>query len=274
MRAFQRRSRTSRRDRRRSGAVNSSPNLGTPQPRVASLSQVSQPWAPIFPTSLRRRLRYASATSMNTTSGVPGHYLLRGNDLFDPDYTGTGHQPMGFDQMMVFYDHFVVTHSKLTATFINTATNNLFKVFLRLDGNNVVIPSTEDLSEMGGNIYDIITPSASTGCVKSLTLSLDVAKFHGQRSSALTATESLTGSATASPADGIYYHMSVFSPTGTTGSIVVQFVLDFEAIFFEPRSPSPSLSSLSSSMERVVRGNESRLLDKKKSELWKSETKQ
>jgi len=181
---------------------------------------------------------------------------------------------MGFDQMMIFYDHFVVTHSRLSATFMNYATNSVFKVFARVDGNNVAVASTEDLSELGGNVYDILTPLNSTGCTKTLTLALDVAKFHGQRPSALTATESLTGSASSSPSDGIYYHLSAFSPSGLTGNILVQYVIDFEAIFFEPRSPSPSLSHLSSSIERVVHANELRLLEKRKCEMSRSETKQ
>ena len=237
----------SKRSRRpRNSGVNSSTNLSHPQARVASLSQVQQPWAPLFPTSVKRRLRYASSVSINSVSGVPGHHLLRANDLFDPDYTGTGHQPMGFDQMMIFYDHFVVTKSSLTATFINSATNTPSKVFIRVDGNNVTVPSTEDLSELGGNIYDILTVQGSTGAIKSLTMSVDIAKYHGQSITAMTAAESLIGSATSSPTDGIYFHISQFSPTGTTVSIGVQFVLEFEAIFFEPRTPSASFLSSSS----------------------------
>jgi len=229
-----------------SRSVNSSPALAYPHPRVASLSQVSQPWAPLFPTSVKRRLRYASSTTINSVSGVPGHYLLRANDLFDPDYTGTGHQPMGFDQMMIFYDHFVVVKSTLTATFINMLTNSSLKAMIRVDGNNVVVSSSEDLCELGGSIYDTLGSFNSSSGVKSLSLSVDVAKYHGQNPLALTATESLTGSASASPADGVYFHLSVWSPDGATNLARVQFVIEFEAVFFEPRTPSASLLSSTS----------------------------
>lgn len=154
--------------------------------------------------------------------------------------------------MMVFYDHFVVAKSTLTATFINTATNVPVKVFIRVDGNNVVVASTEDLSELGGNLYDMLTVQGSTGAIKSLSMSVDIAKYHGQQLSALTAAESLTGSASSSPVDGIYFHISQFSPIGSTVAIVVQFVLEFEAIFFEPRTPSASLLSLSASPAAVA----------------------
>jgi len=169
---------------------------------------------------------------------------------------------MGFDQMMVFYDHFLVTRSKITATFMNGFTNNLFKVFVRVDGNNSVVTSSEDLSELGGNVYDTVTPLSSTGCVKSLTTSVDVAKFHGQNPSAITASESLAGSAGSSPSDGIFYHISAFSPIGSTGSVTVQFVIDYEAIFFEPRTQVPSLTSLTTSVERARTLNEARVLNK------------
>ena len=39
------------------------------------------------------------------------------NSLFDPDFTGTGHQPYYFDQFATIYQRYTVIGSKLTATF-------------------------------------------------------------------------------------------------------------------------------------------------------------
>ena len=39
------------------------------------------------------------------------------NSLFDPNRTGTGHQPYGFDQLSTFYNRYYVTGSKMTVTF-------------------------------------------------------------------------------------------------------------------------------------------------------------
>ena len=46
------------------------------------------------------------------------------NGLYDPDVSGTGHQPRGFDQMMALYDHYVVTKCKMTVMYWNSDETN------------------------------------------------------------------------------------------------------------------------------------------------------
>lgn len=40
-------------------------------------------------------------------------YVFRANSLYDPDYTGTGHQPMFYDEMVTHYNKYTVMYSKL-----------------------------------------------------------------------------------------------------------------------------------------------------------------
>ena len=61
---------------------------------------------------------------MTSTAGAMQTKIVRANDIFDPDYTGTGHQPMGFDQWAVLYNHFVVLGSKVTCRFVLDADEN------------------------------------------------------------------------------------------------------------------------------------------------------
>lgn len=58
-----------------------------------------------FPTSLRRKLRYCDLYQLATgAAGIYGaEQRLRLNGVFDPDYTGTGHQPYGYDQFNTIY---------------------------------------------------------------------------------------------------------------------------------------------------------------------------
>ena len=51
-----------------------------------------------FPERYRTKLRYADEFKMVTASST-GSWIFRANSVFDPDYTGTGHQPRGFDQL-------------------------------------------------------------------------------------------------------------------------------------------------------------------------------
>jgi hypothetical protein len=70
-----------------------------------------------FPKTNQVRLRYVEGISINAGTGTLGLHLFRANSCFDPNYTGTGHQPNGFDQWSAFYNHYVVTHSKITTHF-------------------------------------------------------------------------------------------------------------------------------------------------------------
>jgi len=66
----------------------------------------------LMPTSLKRKLKYAESVRLTIAGAGIGLQQYRGNDLFDPDFTGTGNQPEGFDQICpTFYKRFRVVSS-------------------------------------------------------------------------------------------------------------------------------------------------------------------
>lgn len=76
------------------------------------------------PPTLIRKLRYSDSVQMAPTA-TPSNYFFHANGLFDPDETGSGHQPMGFDQYMALYDHYKVLGSKITVTFAQAPADSL-----------------------------------------------------------------------------------------------------------------------------------------------------
>lgn len=61
-------------------------------------------------------MKYIQMITLTSTAGVPSIYVFRGNSLFDPDYTSTGHQPYGFDQYASLYANYYVAGSKIKIT--------------------------------------------------------------------------------------------------------------------------------------------------------------
>jgi len=217
-------------------------NLGSSRINNSLLNNVVELTQPLFPTATRRRLRYHDSVTITSNSGIPASYLLRANDLYDPDYTSTGHQPMGFDQMMVFFNHFVVLKAKLTCTF-TTKSATYAKVWLRLDGNSASITDRDVLMEAGGYIVEELSYTGTHGSSKTLELSVDVAKYFSQHPSAITANALLTGDAATSPLDIIFLHMVVMDNINASSCpVVADFIIDYEAVFLEPRVPSLSRS--------------------------------
>jgi hypothetical protein len=65
---------------------------------------------------MRTSLRYSETHTFQTgTAGVAGtEQVMRLNDLYDTNLTGTGHQPYGYDQMVGFYNRWRVDRVRLT----------------------------------------------------------------------------------------------------------------------------------------------------------------
>lgn len=64
-------------------------------------------------------MRYCQGFLLQPTAGSVATALqrFRANSIYDPDQSGTGHQPLGHDQWAAFYDHYVVLGSKIKCTF-------------------------------------------------------------------------------------------------------------------------------------------------------------
>jgi len=57
----------------------------------------------MIPDELRVSLKYSQQMVITETTGTATSYVFRGNGPFDPDLTGTGSQPAGYDQWSAFY---------------------------------------------------------------------------------------------------------------------------------------------------------------------------
>lgn len=72
-----------------------------------------------MPTTRRAYLRYSDQISITSTAGIMGSYVFRANSCHDPDYSSVGHQPMGWDQWKLLYNHYVVVGARITATVLS-----------------------------------------------------------------------------------------------------------------------------------------------------------
>lgn len=64
--------------------------------------------------SFHTRLRYVGEFLMNPLAGAVATHYLNPIGLYDPDTSGIGHQPLGFDEIMTMYEHYAVQSSNIT----------------------------------------------------------------------------------------------------------------------------------------------------------------
>lgn len=103
-----------------SGSTKRAKNYTTMQRRrPMAVSRVSRPLSfgkTSLPMSIQNTLRYVEDVSITVDGVGKGTYVFSCNGLYDPNITGTGHQPLYFDQYMALYRHYTVMKSKIKVT--------------------------------------------------------------------------------------------------------------------------------------------------------------
>lgn len=190
---------------------------------------------PLFPPKTVRMLRYSDTFQLTTTVGAVATYVFSANGLYDPNITGTGHQPMGFDQMMIFYNHFCVTKARAWVVAAN-ASSVPCQISIRQDADSTPITDINRILEMGGNAASHLDASATTNAQKELRLEIDIAKMQGITWTALMADNTLRGSAAANPTEQTYFHIQAFSGAGFTATVNFDIIIEYTSYFLEPRT--------------------------------------
>jgi hypothetical protein len=208
------------------------------QAKTGSLTSMQETSMPVFPSRTTRRVRYATTISITATNiGTVSGYVFSCNGLFDPDITSTGHQPMGFDQVMLFYNHYHVRSSKINVNFRNTAGVPI-NCAIRVTADTTIGTSAETFLEFGGYNTETLDAKSVSGSVKRLIESCDIKRFQGV-DDIMDVTE-LSGTIAANPAEGSFFHVVVWDPLSTGGIVTAEVVIDYVATFSEPRILTPS----------------------------------
>lgn len=204
----------------------------------STASRALRLYTPVFAASTRRTITYFEPNlSITSTGGVVSRYFLSANGAYDPNITGTGHQPLGFDQIMLMYEQYTVVRSKISLIpFNNTSFNGM--VTLSLTPDTTALSDPIQIVENGLLAYRILQASTSSTCVKEIDLDCDVSFYFGRTNSLreLLNDTSLHGSVAANPTEQVYFCINMFDPFATN-TLVLYFavIIEYDVVFFEPR---------------------------------------
>jgi len=203
---------------------------------------------PIFAARSRRSgiLYYESDLKLAHATGVKQDYFFTCNGLYDPNVTGTGHQPIGFDQMMLFFEHYVVVRAKMLVEFVNT--NSDYPVRVGVYVSPDAVASTDHVKAMENGLIKtrIIDNDATAGGtgerIARMELDVDLPKILGKTTvEELLDDSELKGSATANPTEQSYFGVTMWGfPIGTVTEVIFSVTISYDAIFFEPRKLASS----------------------------------
>jgi len=241
-----RRQRRRPRNTQRKRAPRNSPTLPRlPAPKADALRR-----CPLFPASVRKRgqLYYESALGLTApTSGNAVTYFFSANGMFDPNITGTGHQPIGFDQMMLMYEQCTVINSAIQVTF-NVGPGLTLECGVALFPDASALTNPSQLVENGLLQFIPLTSGSSTfqnqHMRTTVKLGCDVARYFGRRGvRPLLNDDNLYTTAAANPVEQVYYGIVAWqiSPDGsTTTSLGFDVLISYDVIYWEPRKLTES----------------------------------
>jgi hypothetical protein len=129
---------------------------------------VSRSLVPIgLPTVFKTQHRYVESIVLNAATGSLGTYVYRTNSLFDPNLTGTGHQPYGFDQFKAYYATYLVTASQITVECVVGTASSLVGVTCSTDSALAVLTTADTLSEPGRGQCGLVAPAVAARTFQS-----------------------------------------------------------------------------------------------------------
>jgi len=194
----------------------------------AQLTTVNRSLQPVANRYICRQ-KYAATL---VTNGV-GQYILNMNSLFDPDRTGIGHQPYGFDVLSTLYNRYRVTGCKWRIQNPTGAVGSA--IILATVPNNDASLAFADTGVMLENPrckYVIQNPGAP---VTSLRGSLSMPTLTGRTKAQYMADDRYQSDVTTSPAELALLYVQTFnSLTGVAlGGIGFTITLEFSAEWFD-----------------------------------------
>jgi len=189
---------------------------------------------PLFAYRTRRTLQYYTAGFVTPGASAASAYVLSANGIFDPDITGTGGQPMGFDQMMTFYNHYTVMRSRIRVVATHVTTSITPCCAIVVSGSSTVNTVIENMVENGDLSWVTLTYAGAFGASSKLTRSVDCGKFQGIDD--VLDDPNMRGDSASNPTEQLYYHVAVWNPySAAVPTVDFQAVIEYDVMFHEPR---------------------------------------
>lgn len=178
-----------------------------------------------FPKQMKIMHRYAESVNVTSTTGILQNYNFTCNGMFDPDITGSGHQPLYFDQMTAIYDHYTVIASKIYVECVPSATSeDAFRIAILINDDTTTTPTDmSTIIEQAQSTYRTVPANANN--VYSLNKSWSAKKTFG---GSVLGNDNLQGTAASNPTEQSYFTLSVQGSGANT--VVANFNITIEYI--------------------------------------------
>lgn len=179
--------------------------------------------------TMRAKLIYSEAFAINAGAGLAAVYVFSANGLYDPNITGIGHQPVGFDEIMAIYGEFIVLGSTIKVTARNTDADVCQYVGIYLQRNPTTDTDWRKYVENGNGYYKVVQTLNNNDTVV-LNYSCDLNKEAGH---AIVDDEGFAGISIQNPSEQRYFHVVVapFNLASDPSAVECAVEITFDVVF-------------------------------------------
>lgn len=194
-----------------------------------------------LPTQRITKLRYCESISRTTTSGVMDRYMYRANGAYDPNLTGTGHQPFGYDQWAALFNHYTVIGSKITVRTIATVNSTgvpLHTGIYLADGTSTPYTIYTQFQEAKKGSYRTMLGSIGEKAYRN-TSTFSARSFFGVKN--VMDNQNLRALVTTDPSEEAYFHIWLqCADLAGTATVRHDVTIDYIIKFTEPKDIASS----------------------------------
>lgn len=184
-------------------------------------------------------MRYTDHLELTSTAGVLTSTVYRANSVFDPFQPTGGHQPMGYDEWALLYNHYIVLGSKVSVQFLQDGSpTGAVAVGVYLDDTSSSgYTSADEYIEAKKGSYCLIPFGDRRN--RTCTSRFSAKKFFKVKDLQDNMTR-LGAPVGTNPDEEAMYHIWMQCYNSTTDTLQVQITIDYIVEFSEPKSLAQS----------------------------------
>jgi hypothetical protein len=182
-------------------------------------------------------MRYSEQFSIDASAlDVPGSYIFSANGLHDPNITGTGHQPRGYDQLMAMYRHYEVLEAMIEIWADPNDLSNSQLLALSVRSSNTPVALRTNMMEHRTALIKAVAGSNGGPSVQYFKIACKPREFLGLKDD-----DTLRGAEGFNPASPVYFHINTLPIPGTdAGAVYCQARITYKVKLSEPKEPVQS----------------------------------
>lgn len=204
-----------------------------------SLNQFASNRSPVPLTAKTKLVYFGNGLTLDFGGALnQAAHVFCANGLYDTDVTGTGHQPLGFDQFMLLYDHYVVIGAKITVFVDNKWTSPMTVGIAVMDDATTL--SNHRYWEYDETVMKMLGSTNGERRIQTISAQVNPNKFLGIFNPMSEA--KVEGDDAANPTDKVFFHVFAGTVDGSAVTTNPRFAarLEFQVVFKEPKQLAKS----------------------------------